>query len=76
MKIKKSKTMKVQGGSGGVAINDRLRLDPVAPQAVPQNGTISKKAATVAFVAGLVSLAIVGILVYVLYDHWEFLKGA
>lgn len=74
MKIKKS--VKTPGNAGGAAINDRLRLDPVAPKNVSAAGTVNRKAATIAFVAGVIALVLVGILTYVLYDHWEFLKGA
>ena len=33
-------------------------------------------AATIAMVAGLAALAVVGVLTFVIYQHWEFLKGA
>lgn len=33
-------------------------------------------ATTFAVVAGLVALAVVGVLTFVIYQHWEFLQGA
>lgn len=33
-------------------------------------------ATTSAVVAGLVALAVVGVLTFVIYQHWEFLQGA
>lgn len=71
MKIKKSMST---GSTGGAAINDRLRLDPVAP--APKGGTVNAKAAAFAMSAGILALLIAGVLTYVLYDHWEFLKNA
>ena len=34
------------------------------------------KASTVAVVAGLIALAVAGILTYILWQHWEFLMPA
>lgn len=76
MKIKKTMTVKGKpGASGGAAINDRFKLDAVAPQA-PVAGTISRKAAAFAFAAGVISFLLAGVLVCMLYDHWEFLMPA
>lgn len=72
MKIKKSNM--AAKNAGGAAINERLRLDNVAPAAPA--GTISPKAAAFALTAGIIALALAGVLTYILYDHWEFLKGA
>ena len=69
MKVKK--TVKTQGG---VAISDRLKLD--AAPAKPAAGTIGKKSSTYALVFGCAALAVVGILTYTLYRHWEFLMPA
>jgi hypothetical protein len=30
----------------------------------------------ITFLAALAALAVAGLLTYMLYDHWEFLKGA
>ena len=60
--------------AGGPAIADRLRIDaPAAGGAHAKNGTVSKKAATCAFVAGFAGLVVAGFLAYLLYDHWQFL---
>ena len=74
MKIKKSKAMTVQpGAAGGAAIADRFKLDvPAGPSA--KNGTVNKTAALVALVAGIACLAAVGVLAYLLWDHWQFLQ--
>ena len=58
---------------GGATIASRLQLDTsaVAP-ARPENS----KATTVAAVAGLVALAVAGILTYILWQHWDFLMRA
>jgi len=69
------KTMKVKGaggGSGNGAVADRFRLDAPPPVKASAGGP----ATTVAFVAGLLGLAAVGILTYVIFKHWEFLKPA
>jgi len=53
-------------------IADRFKLDTSAAPKGPQT---SKKATTIALVAGCLALAVVGILTFTLYQHWEFLKG-
>ena len=54
---------------GGATIANRLKLDTSdgAAQAA-QAG----KATTAAVIAGLVALAVAGVLTYVLYQHWDF----
>ena len=78
MKIKKTKPMKVPGGegSGGAAIADRFKLEPVDTAAAPRNGYISKTAATAALVCGLIALAVTVTLTVMIYKHWEFLMPA
>jgi len=81
MTIKKLNTAKpaapaggaVAPAPGGAAIADRLRLDVTD---TPKGAMVGKKAATYAFVAGLLSLAVVGVLTFMLYKHWEFLMPA
>ena len=65
--------IKTSANSGGATIADRLKLDPVKPAAAPQTG---KQSATVALVFGFVALTVVGILVFTLYKHWDFLRFA
>ena len=59
--------------AGGATIADRFKLD------MPDEG--AKKAAggkstTFAVAAGLLALAVAGILTYILWQHWEFLMPA
>ncbi len=76
MKIKKPITVKAQGGGaaapGGAAIADRFRLD-AAP--AKKGATVNAKAAAFAFSAGALSLALLGLLVYMMYTHVEYLKN-
>ena len=54
-------------------IADRFKLDVPDPNA---KKAASGAGATVAAIAGLAALAVVGVLTFVLFQHWEFLKGA
>ena len=58
---------------GGATIAGRLQLDTSDVARTPAEGG---KAATVARVAGLIALAVAGILTYLLWQHWEFLMPA
>lgn len=58
---------------GGATIAGRLQLDTSDVAKAPAEGG---KASTVALVAGLLALAVAGILTYVLWQHWEFLMPA
>ena len=62
----------VAAPSGNGAVADRFRLDAPDPSARPATST----ATTVAGIAGLIALVVVGILTFVLYKHWEFLMPA
>lgn len=82
----KPKTMKLKrpavGGaptaaptqSGGATIADRFKLEPVA--AVAPARTVNKAASLVALIAGVVALAVSGLLVFNLSRCWEMLKDA
>ena len=59
--------------AGGATIADRFRLDAPDPKA--QKGAAGK-GTTYTVIAGLIALAIAGILTYTLYKHWEFLMPA
>ena len=59
--------------TGGATIADRFKLDLTEPAKKPAAGG---PAATVAAVAGLLALAVAGILTYILWQHWEFLMPA
>ena len=55
--------------SGGVTIADRFKLDaPV--EAPPSKGLLP------AFIVSLIGLFVSGLLVYMLWKHWEFLMPA
>ena len=77
MKIKKPMTVKTQSteSSGGAAIADRFKLDPV-DTTVARSGYVSKKSATTALVFGLIALAVTIALTWTIWKHWEFLMPA
>ena len=56
--------------TGGATIADRFKLDAPPPPPKTSGGTKA------AFIAGLLALAVAGILTYMLYKHWEFLMPA
>ena len=58
---------------GGAAIADRFKLDLQDPAA--RKGS-SGTAATVAAIVGFAALIVAGVLTFIIYQHWEFLKGA
>ena len=60
--------------AGGAAIADRFKLDLQDPS--EKKSSSGGVAATIAAVAGFVALGIAGILTFIIYQHWEFLKGA
>lgn len=58
---------------GGATIADRFKLDMTDPNAgKPAAGT----GTVVTLIAGLIALAVAGILTFIIYQHWEFLRGA
>ena len=59
--------------AGGATIADRFKLETVTQPAASSG---SKTASLVALIAALVALAASGILVFILYKHWEFLMPA
>ena len=59
--------------AGGATIANRFKLDMTEPEKKPAAGGT---AATVAGVAGLVAVAVAGILTYILWQHWDFLMPA
>jgi len=72
MKIKKPKTIKTTGATGGATIADRFRLD-AAPDKAQKGATVGKTATAWAFSAGLLALLLVVGLAGMLYKHWEYL---
>ena len=61
-------------GGGSAVLADRFKLDLQDPNS--RRGSSGGTAATVAAVAGLIALAVAGVLTVVIYQHWEALKGA
>ena len=60
--------------AGGATIADRFKLDMSDGDA--KKPVAGGKSATIAVMAGLVALAVAGILTYILWQHWEFLMPA
>ena len=77
MKIKKpiSEMAPVAAATGGATIADRFKLDLTNPADV-KAASVSKSATTAAFIAGLVALAVTGLLTFILFQHWSFLMPA
>ena len=72
MKIKKPTKAPGAETTGGAAIADRFKLDPVDNSA-SRAGTVSKKSATTALIFGLIALAVPISLTVTIYKHWNFL---
>ena len=60
--------------AGGAAIADRFKLDLQDPAAGKRSS--GGAGATIAALAGFAALVVAGVLTFVIYQHWEFLKGA
>ena len=60
--------------AGGATIADRFKLD--MPDEGAKKPAAGGAATTIAAVAGLVALAIAGILTYILWQHWDYLMPA
>lgn len=76
MKIKKSITKPAPAGTGGAAIADRFRLDPVAAGPAYKGPTIGRGASLAALIAGFIGLGLALSLTIMLYLHWDFLMPA
>ena len=63
----------VPATAGGAAIASRLQLDT---SAVASAHPANSKSTTFAAVAGLIALAVAGLLTYILWQHWDFLMRA
>ena len=57
--------------AAGATIADRFKLETIEADA--KKGSVGKKAATIALVVGLAALAVVGVLTFILFQHWDFL---
>ena len=58
--------------TGGATIADRFKLDAPDPNAKKASGV----GATIAVVAGLLALAVAGVLTFIIYQHWQYLANA
>jgi len=75
MKIKK-KPMKIKApGEGGATIADRFRLDVPEGKGAKGGSGVGKTAATWAFSFGLIALAVMAGLAWMLYSHLEYLQN-
>ena len=77
MTIKKTKATSAgkPAAPGGAAIADRFKLDSLDEHA-GKTAIVGRKSALCALIAGLLSLAVAGVLTFVLWKHWEFLMPA
>ena len=64
-----------EANSGAATIADRFKLDVPDPKSAKKSAG-GGVGATIAVVAGVIALVVSGILTFVMYQHWEFLKGA
>lgn len=58
--------------TGGATIADRFKLDMPDPNAKKASGA----GTTIAVVAGLLALAVAGVLTFIIYQHWQYLANA
>lgn len=58
--------------TGGATIADRFKLDVPDPNAKKSGG----KGSAVTLAAAIAALAVAGVLTFILFQHWEFLKSA
>ena len=59
--------------TGGATIADRFKLDMTDPNARKAS---AGKGAMFAVIAGVLALAVAGVLTFIMYQHWEFLQSA
>ena len=58
---------------GGATIADRFKLDMTDPNA---RKAPAGKGTMFAVIAGVLALAVAGVLTFIMYQHWEFLQSA
>ena len=59
--------------AGGATIADRFKLDLVDPNAKKAS---AGKGTMCTVLAGLVALGVVGVLTFIIYQHWQYLANA
>ena len=59
--------------SGGATIADRFKLDAPDPKAAKAS---TGKGTLITVLAALLALGVAGVLTFIIYQHWEFLKSA
>ena len=73
MKAPEPETAAAPAATGGATIADRFKLDltdPSAKKAPAGKGTMC------AVIAGVLALAVAGILTFIIYQHWQYLANA
>jgi len=73
MKAPATAETSVAPAAGGATIADRFKLDMTE---TPVQKPAAGKATAFAVAAGFLALVVVGVLTYVLWQHWEFLMPA
>ena len=58
--------------AGGATIGNPLKLDTPDPGDKKASGA----GTTIAVVAGLLALAVAGVLTFIIYQHWQYLANA
>lgn len=64
----------IPSAPAAATIADRFKLDAPDPNA--KKSAASGAGTTVAVLAGVAALAVAGVLTFIIFQHWEFLKGA
>lgn len=74
MKAPAPEPVETPAATPAATIADRFKLDMPDPAAAkkPSGGA----GVMIALVAGLLALAVSGVLTFIIYQHWEFLKAA
>ena len=73
MKAPEAVETPVTPAPGGATIADRFKLDMPDPNA---QKAPAGKGALFAVIAGVLALAVAGILTFVIYQHWTYLQSA
>ena len=73
MKAPEAAETPVAPAPGGATIADRFKLDMPDPNAQKAS---AGKGALFAVIAGVLALAVAGILTFVIFQHWTYLQSA
>ena len=75
MKAPAPEPVETPAAAPAATIADRFKLDVPDPAAVKKSSG-GGAGAMIALVAALLALAVSGVLTFIIYQHWEFLKAA